>query len=139
MKPLRRSRLAEQTAVHISTGIREGHWAGGLPGVNRLAAKLGVSRETVRAALQILENSGQVASAGHGRRRVANPASRAIVGGKKLRVDPAPSGAGEGKRGGEPRITQPSIQHRSRRARVHHHQAMPNGSAPTMSAEFPVW
>ena len=85
MKPLRRSRLAEQTAVHISGGISEGHWAGGLPGVTRLAAELGLSRGTVRDALQILERSGHVASGGHGRRRVANPASR-VKRGQKLRI-----------------------------------------------------
>ena len=54
MKPIRRQPLAEQTAAHLIQRLRSGQWAGTLPGVNRLASELDVSRETVRAALRQL-------------------------------------------------------------------------------------
>jgi DNA-binding LacI/PurR family transcriptional regulator len=77
-----RASAAEQVAAHLIAEIGKSRWAGRLPGVNRLAADLGVSRETVRAALLIVEQSGHLKSTGAGKPRVivrdrpAPPAAR---------------------------------------------------------------
>lgn len=65
---IRRS-AAEQTAAHLLAEVERGRWRGLMPGVNRLAAELGISRETVRAALQLLEEGGSLAGTGDGRAR----------------------------------------------------------------------
>lgn len=64
-----------QVARHLREGIRSGVWRGTLPGENRLVAELGVGRDTVKAALQMLEDEGLLRSLGQGRRReiVARP------------------------------------------------------------------
>ena len=55
---MRRLTVAEQVAAHLREGLRQGHWAGSLPGVARLAAELEVSTNTVQAALRMLESEG---------------------------------------------------------------------------------
>ena len=67
--PLRRLSIAAQTAVHLREGLREGRWRGQLPGVIRLAAELGVSTHTLRAALRTVEAEGLVALSEDGRSR----------------------------------------------------------------------
>jgi len=67
--PIRRQSLSEQTAAHLREAMRAGRWQEGLPGVRRLAADLGVSRDTLRAAMRLLEADGQIQAPGHGRRR----------------------------------------------------------------------
>lgn len=64
-----------QVARHLREGIRSGVLRGTLPGENRLVAELGVGRDTVKAALQMLEDEGLLRSLGQGRRReiVARP------------------------------------------------------------------
>lgn len=69
MKPLNKSNLATQTAKHIRDGIRIGTWCGQLPGVLKLAAELGVSKDTVREALLQLETSGHLGANRPGQRR----------------------------------------------------------------------
>lgn len=69
MHPLRQLSLIEQTAEHLRTGFRKGHWSGLLPGVRRLATELTVSKDTVEAALRLLESEGSLKSGGPGRRR----------------------------------------------------------------------
>lgn len=70
MKPLRRQPLAEQTAAHLIEAMRAGRWGDTLPGVNALAKAFDVSRETVRAALRLLESNGSLLPGGPGRSRV---------------------------------------------------------------------
>ena len=69
MQPLRRLSVAELSAEHLRAGLRAGRWRGALPGVVRLAAELDVSRDTIRAALRILEAEGVLGARGLGRSR----------------------------------------------------------------------
>ena len=59
----------EQVAGHLREELLRGHWGGLMPGVDRLAVDLGVSRKTVEAALQTLEKEGLLVPQGVGRRR----------------------------------------------------------------------
>ena len=67
---IRRRNAAEQTAAHLAEELGRGRWRGILPGVNRLAEDLGVSRETMRAALALVERQGLLLPQGEGRARV---------------------------------------------------------------------
>lgn len=69
MHPVPRLSLAEQTALHLQHGIDSGRWQGTLPGVVRLASDLGVSKDTVVAALSLLQDRGSILSHGPGKRR----------------------------------------------------------------------
>lgn len=69
MKPLpRRHSLIEETAAVLRARIDGGEWSLHLPGEHELAALLQVGRNTVRAALALLETEGRVRG-GNGRRR----------------------------------------------------------------------
>ena len=83
MSSLRRLTIAEQTAAHLREGLREGRWAGSLPGVTRLAAELDVSPTTVQAALRMLESEGLLGVHGPGRSRTIHLCDSAET---KLRV-----------------------------------------------------
>lgn len=61
--------VAEQVALAIKDGLRQGRWKETIPGRNRLATELGVNHKTVKAALAILENEGLLESRGPGRER----------------------------------------------------------------------
>jgi DNA-binding LacI/PurR family transcriptional regulator len=83
MTTVPRCSLVQQTAEHLRAGFRDNHWHGKVPGVIRLAGELGVSKETVRAALHELEKEGALRANGAGKRRelVANsgePARRIV-------------------------------------------------------------
>lgn len=68
--------ITEQVAQALRDGLRQGRWQGTIPGRNRLATELGVNHKTVKAALAILENEGQLESRGPGReRRITDKAS----------------------------------------------------------------
>jgi DNA-binding LacI/PurR family transcriptional regulator len=69
VKPLRLRSHAEQTADFLRDGLRRGTWSGSMPGVLRLEKELGVNRNTLEAALQLLENDGWLAGQGAGKRR----------------------------------------------------------------------
>jgi DNA-binding LacI/PurR family transcriptional regulator len=86
MKTLRRLAIAEQTANHLVEGMCVGRWGETLPGVNRLAMELDVSRETIRAALQQLETQGYLSSRGHGRSRMIVAPGERRKSGRALRV-----------------------------------------------------
>lgn len=64
-----RRSLATQCAIHLTDEIKRGRWSNRLPGVDRLAVDLKLSRETVREALRMLERDGILTSAGAGRHR----------------------------------------------------------------------
>jgi DNA-binding LacI/PurR family transcriptional regulator len=59
----------EQVAGRLREELLREHRCGLMPGVDRLAVDLGVSRKTVEAALQMLEREGLLVPQGVGRRR----------------------------------------------------------------------
>ncbi len=71
MPAIPRVNIAAQTAAHLRKGLAVGLWQEGLPGVRRLAGELGVSHDSVRAALRQLEAEGRIVPQGLGRRRRA--------------------------------------------------------------------
>ncbi len=76
MQPLRLLSGADQVALHLRRELERGRWVGSLPGVESLAAELGVNHKTVATALRQLEQEGHLAAAGPGRkRRIIGPKS----------------------------------------------------------------
>lgn len=69
MPTLQTSSRTEQTAAHLREELRKGRWTGLMPGRRSLARELGVSHNTVKAALDILEAEKILAPQGVGRRR----------------------------------------------------------------------
>jgi len=69
MSSLRILTAAEQVAAHLRAELLGGRLSGIMPGVLRLESGLGVNRNTVEAALQLLENEGLLVAQGVGRRR----------------------------------------------------------------------
>jgi hypothetical protein len=61
--------IAEQVATHLRREVLRGVWSGEMPGVNRLAPKLGIDDKTVEVALRQLEKEGLLVGQGRGRRR----------------------------------------------------------------------
>lgn len=59
---------AEQVADRLREELLRGDWGDLMPGVDRLAPDLGVSRKTVEAALRILRREGLLVPQGAGRR-----------------------------------------------------------------------
>lgn len=60
---------AEQTAAHLKEWLLNQNATHKIPGVDRLSSELGVSRDTVRRALILLEKSGIIRSGGKGKAR----------------------------------------------------------------------
>ena len=63
----------EQVADYLRDELIRGQWSGHLPGVDRLAPELGVSRKTLEAALRLLESEGVLMRNGPRRRRSIEP------------------------------------------------------------------
>jgi DNA-binding LacI/PurR family transcriptional regulator len=61
--------LIEQVAAYLRGGLSEGRWRGQLPGLLRLAAELGVAKNTLVAAMRLLESEGLIALSADGRSR----------------------------------------------------------------------
>ena len=78
--------LADQTAAQLTRDLNTGRWRGELPGVNRLAAEIGVSREVLRAALGLLEKQGVLVPGGVGRARVIKSCAPGKPARQSLRV-----------------------------------------------------
>jgi DNA-binding LacI/PurR family transcriptional regulator len=79
MEPLRVLTATEQVAAWLRQALRRGEWGGRMPGGDRLAAELGVGRNTMEAALQLLEGEGLLVPQGPGRRRrIAVPDDQAV-------------------------------------------------------------
>ena len=77
---------AQQVAAHLREELERGRWTGLMPGSDRLAAELGVGRDTAEAALRELERKGWLINQGRRRgRRImlpkdhASPALRVAV------------------------------------------------------------
>lgn len=76
MASLSFSSITKQVAKHLRGELSRGRWRGTMPGRNRLAEDLGVSRKTVQGALELLEARGVLARQGAGRpRRIVGGAS----------------------------------------------------------------
>lgn len=87
MNGIRRRSLVEITVEHLRQSLSQGRWKTHLPGVRPLADELKVSKETVRAALAILENSGELKCQGAGRfRQICSPPLSVNSLQQKLRV-----------------------------------------------------
>lgn len=69
MKSFRIQTSSEQVAEHLRTEILARTWTGTMPGEGWLASQLAVGRDTVKAAVQLLERQGFLESQGVGRRR----------------------------------------------------------------------
>jgi DNA-binding LacI/PurR family transcriptional regulator len=80
--------LASQTVQSLRDAIVAGHWQGYLPGERELCARLRVSRQTLRTALEELQREGWLEVADRKRRRIkpnrapqgAAPHSKVIAG-----------------------------------------------------------
>ncbi len=69
MQPFTALSAAEQVAEHLRAELLRGSFSGTMPGVNPLAAELGVNHKTVKAALKMLENEGLLVNQGRGVQR----------------------------------------------------------------------
>jgi DNA-binding LacI/PurR family transcriptional regulator/biotin operon repressor len=85
---------SEQVAVFLRTELRRGVWSGLMPGGDRLAAELGIGRDTVEAALKQLEVEGLLVNQGRRRgRRIVAPAGDPAA--RRIRVGILPSDAAD--------------------------------------------
>ncbi|MBL9146664.1 MAG: substrate-binding domain-containing protein [Verrucomicrobiaceae bacterium] len=66
----KRVSLVAQTAESLCTSLRDGLWEGYLPGERELCAQLQVSRQTLRSALEALQQQGWIDTTGRKRRRI---------------------------------------------------------------------
>jgi DNA-binding LacI/PurR family transcriptional regulator/DNA-binding transcriptional regulator YhcF (GntR family) len=73
MNQLRILTASEQVAEHLRDELRRGTWTGVMPGEDRLMAQLGVGRNTIQAALRLLEEEGILAGKGAGHQRSIMP------------------------------------------------------------------
>jgi DNA-binding LacI/PurR family transcriptional regulator len=60
---------SEQVAGHLRDELRRGTWTGVMPGEDRLMARLGAGRNTIQAALGLLEQEGLLVGKGAGHQR----------------------------------------------------------------------
>lgn len=68
MKPFQSMNVVEQLAAHLREGIAKGELRGNMPGIRKMSSLLGVSSNSVAAAIAQLEREGFVQPQGHGRR-----------------------------------------------------------------------
>lgn len=74
----------EQVAAYLREGVRDGRWRGQLPGVIRLAAELAVAKNTLVAALRMLEAEQLIVLSEDGRSR--HTVAKAASGKRPLRI-----------------------------------------------------
>lgn len=85
VNPIKLLSAAQQVAGHIRESLLSGTWVGEMPGVNGLAADLGVNHKTVEAALAMLERDGLIAGQGpRKRKRIVTDGNRPT--GRALRI-----------------------------------------------------
>ncbi len=70
---LRALSVSEQVAAHLRAELERGRWSGTIPGVNQLAADIGLNHKTIAAALRQLEREGLLVGQGQGRNRLIVP------------------------------------------------------------------
>lgn len=87
MPRLQRTTVVDQIAESLRKDIRRGRWAGRLPGAMKLAAELDVAKESVMAALAVLEEEGTIRSRGVGKaREVVSGEGKGAGARRRLRV-----------------------------------------------------
>lgn len=69
---------AEQMAAYLRAELGKGRWSGSMPGVLQLERDLGVNRNTLEAALRLLEQDGWLVAQGVGKRRKINMQQEAL-------------------------------------------------------------
>lgn len=79
-----RPKAATQLATYLRGELAQGRWADRMPGVIRLAEELGTARNTVEAALKLLEQEGYLIPQGHGKGRLIR--QKLVQSRKKSRV-----------------------------------------------------
>lgn len=79
---------AEQVAAHLREQIARGRWTAAFPGTPALSAEMGVDRKTIRAAIGLLEEEGQLKFQGAGRPRLVTRARKASK--KQLQIQLLP-------------------------------------------------
>lgn len=78
MSELRLRTHTEQVAEHLLQQLKQGRWRDRMPGVLRLERNLGVNRNTLEAALRLLEQDGWLVPQGTGKsRKIVVPESEA--------------------------------------------------------------
>jgi DNA-binding LacI/PurR family transcriptional regulator len=78
MQPFTSLSVVDQLAAHLRGAIARGELGGSMPGIRRLASMLGVSSNTVTAALERLASEDLLQPQGHGRRsRIVLPENSA--------------------------------------------------------------
>jgi DNA-binding GntR family transcriptional regulator len=60
---------AQQLAAHLRSEILQGKWSDSMPGILLLEKELGVNRNTIDAALKLLEKEGLLKGQGPGCKR----------------------------------------------------------------------
>lgn len=77
---------AEQVAAHLRGELLSGTWSGLMPGGDRLAAEFGIGRDTVEAALRLLERKGLLVNQGRRRGRLIAPLTDGTTA-RRIRVE----------------------------------------------------
>ena len=61
---------AEQMAAYLRDELHKRRWKGAMPGVSRLAREFDINKNTIEAALALLEKEGYLLNQGPARRRL---------------------------------------------------------------------
>jgi DNA-binding LacI/PurR family transcriptional regulator len=77
---------SEQVAAHLRREVTGGRWVRFMPGADLLARELGAGRNTVDAALTLLENEGLIENGGAGRRRRVLRQGHPVAGSLHIRI-----------------------------------------------------
>lgn len=83
---LQRKKLVEQTVLYLMGELASGRWKHQVPGIDRLARELEISREVMRKAIYELERRQILVSRGPGRARVYQERGRQSTEKRQLRV-----------------------------------------------------
>lgn len=82
MKKIHFSSITDQVVSHLRDRILQGTWNDALPGRDQLARELGVSGNTMEAALRQLQKAGLIRSGGPGHKRKVNLEGQTLKPGK---------------------------------------------------------
>jgi DNA-binding LacI/PurR family transcriptional regulator/DNA-binding transcriptional regulator YhcF (GntR family) len=77
---------SEQVAGHLREELLRGTWTGMMPGEDRLMARLGVGRNTIKSALRMLEEEGLLEGRGAGCQRRIQPPKKKRKAALRIRI-----------------------------------------------------